>query len=322
MAERKRMKQRKPSRRMIEAWAADLRKLLASSATVEMRDRLQAEAGLAIPLLLGPEHAIRCHDLRADGLAIENLFRQWNVQTKQCNQEICEQATNVLPTFSPAHRRLAELAEKNGRFTCAVEEWMNVGVAGEVDEAAFAASLEKLTVVSGSDAWREWLKLWRICRECDIFGGAAGEEAIRLRNSVRRSLGRAEFTPVEGEEAQKLYSDAKYLYGCGKDLPRIIDSLEQSLIQGFCTFEVWRLYGDALRTAKRWPAAVLAYHEALACDVKDGEVVCALSRCYEELGFKKLAASAAWWAILVSKDDEVQKRSNSALRRVYPDVFL
>ena len=79
---------------------------------------------------------------------------------------------------------------------------------------------------------------------------------------------------------------------------------------------------DLLCTDRRWAAAVLAYHEALALNAEDGDAICGVTRCYEELGLTKLAASAAWWALLSSNVEEVQNRSILVLKKAYPDAFL
>ena len=320
--ERERIRQRMPSRRSVLAWVEDLRALLSKSPTEEMRERLLAEAGMAIPLLLGPGHSIDCHDLRVDGVAVENLFRQWGDQAKRHDVRDCEMALGVLPSFSQAHRRLAEVSEGKGRLVHAVDGWMNAAVAGEVDEAAFDALLVKLSDSSGADAWREWAQLWRDCRGCDILASASGKEHAGIKNSVTRSLGRARFSSMDDEQAKEFFAEAKFLFMQGKDLPRIVELLERSLARDSGDRDAWRLYGDALRTDRRCAAAVLAYHEALAFNAEDGDAICGVMRCYEELGLTKLAASAAWWALLSSNDEEVQNRSILVLKKAYPDAFL
>ena len=320
--ERERMRQRMPSRRSVLAWAEDLKALLSKSPTEEMRERLFAEAGMAIPLLLGPGHAIACYDLRIDGVAVENLFSQWGDPSRQHDISECEIALGVLPSFSQAHRRLSEVSEGKGRLVHAVDGWMNVAVAGEVDEAALDSLLVKLSDSSGSDAWREWAQLWRCCRGSDILVSASGKEHAGIKNSVTRSLGRARFTSMDDERAKALFMEAKSLFMQGKDLPRIVELLERSLARNPGDRNAWCLYGDALRTDRRWAAAVLAYHETLTFDAKDGDAICGAARSYEELGFPKLAASAAWWALLSSKDEEVQSRSVLILKKAHPDAFL
>jgi len=320
--ERERIRQRLPSRRSVMAWAEDIRALLAKSPTEEMRERLFAEAGLVVPLLLGPGHSIACHDLRVDGVAVENLFRQWGDQAQRHDVSECEMALGVLPSFSPAHRCLAEVSEGEGRLVHAVDGWMNAAVAGEVDEAAFGSLLVKLSGSFGSDAWREWFQLWRDCRKCDILVSALGKDYVGIKNSVTRSLGRARFMSMDDEQSKELFAEAKFLFMQGKDLPRIVELLERSLARNPGNRDAWRLYGDALRTDKRWAAAVLAYHEALAFDAEDGDAICGAARCYEELGLTKLAASAGWWALLSSNDEKVQNRSILVLKKVHPDAFL
>lgn len=321
-AEKDRMVQKKPSRRAIGAWLNDLNTLISKSATEAMRNRLLAEAGLFIPLLLGGEHAMPCLDVRVDGDAVENLFRQWDGNRRVHSQEDCESALGILPSFSPAHRCLAELAAKNGDWVLSVDEWMKVGVAGEADENAIEYAFGTLADQSGADTWRELMELRRMYRNGEVSGHAERAGTTRLMNCVRKSWGRIRFEQRDDPNARRSFSEAYALYRKGTDLPRIVRLLESSLERNPGDVEAWRLYGDALRTAKQWNVAVLAYHEALTFNARDGEAICGAARCYEALGFKKLAASAAWWALLTSDDDETIKCSESVLKRIYPHVFF
>ena len=321
-AERDRMSQKKPSRRAIGAWRKDLNALIFKCATEAMRNRLLAEAGLFIPLLLGREHTMPCVDVLVDGDVIENLFRQWDGNRRIHGKEDCESALDILPSFSPAHRRLAELAAEKGDWVLSVDEWMRAEVAGEADEKAVEFAFETLAVQSGDDTWRELMELRRMCRNCEVCGHVESTGTKRIRNCVRRSLGRIRFGYRDDAIARRFFSDASALYRNGTDLPQIVRLLGDSVERNPGDAEAWRLYGDALRTAKQWNAAVLAYPQALTFNAGDGEAVCDSARYYEALGFKKLAASAAWWAMLTSDDDATIKCSESILKRIYPHVFL
>ena len=179
-----------------------------------------------------------------------------------------------------------------------------------------------LAAQSGDDTWRELMELRRMCRNGEVLGQAERTGTKRIRNCVRRSLGRIRFEQRDEANARRYFSEASALYRKGTDLPQIVRLLESSVERNPGDAEAWRLYGDALRTAKQWSAAVLAYHEALTFNARDGEAICGAARCYEALGFKKLAASAAWWAMLTSDDDATIKCSESVLKRIYPHVFF
>ncbi len=316
-AERERLLQKKPSRRSVGAWAKDLSALLEKCPSDEMRGRMMSEAGLFLPLLFGPEHSMQCVDVAVDGVAVEKLFYEWNGKAK--TQGECESALRVLPTFSAAHRRLAEMARMKGNLVSVVDELIKTGVAGEVDEVVLKSVLGDLATASGSDVWREFAELRQSCLSADLLRVADRSD---IGNCVRRSLGRVKFDGKTDSESEQLFKSAKELFVSGRSLPQIIRDLELSLARNPGSIAAWRLYGDALRTDKRWVAAILAYHEVLSIDVGDIEAIYGVTRCYEAMGLKKLAAAATWWGIVASTDGSFRDEFAGMLKRVYPDAFL
>ena len=319
-AERRRMLQKKPSRRSVDAWARDLAVLLEKCPSAEVRVRVMSEAGLSIPLLFAPEYSLRCVGIAVDGSAVEKLFGEWGDQDK--TQSACEAALRVLPTFSPAHRRLAELAREKKDFVSAVDEWIKAGIAGTVDDVALNSALDGLASSSGAESWREFAEIRRACLKANLSGGEGSEGLQGIGDCVRRSFGRAEFSDNADAEAQRLFQRATEMFRQGKDLPGIIRLLERSLARNPGNADAWRLYGDALRTDKRWPAAALAYHQALSIHSRDCEAVYGAARCYEAMGGRCLARAAAWWGVLSSSDEALRGEFSKMLRRLYPDVFL
>ena len=316
-AERERVLQKKPSRRSVGAWAEDLAVLLKKCPGEEMRVRILSEAGFAIPLLFGRGRSMRCVDVAVDGTAVEQLFGGWN--GKAHAQDECEAALRILPTFSPAHRRLAELARGRGDLVSAVDELIKSGVAGEVDDAALKSVTDDLATSSGTGVWREFAELRRACLNADLSGR---DGLQRIGDCVRRSFGRAAFNDNADAEAMQLFQQAKEKYGLGKDLPGIITLLERSLARNPGAIGSWLLYGDALRTARRWPDAVLAYHQVLSLSDGNCEAIYGAARCYEAMGNKGLAGAAAWWGTLSSADEDLRGEFSKLLKRVYPDAFL
>ena len=316
-AERERLLQKKPSRRSVGAWAKDLSALLEKCPSDEMRGRMMSEAGLFLPLLFGPEHSMQCVDVAVDGVAVEKLFYEWNGKAK--TQGECESALRVLPTFSAAHRRLAEMARMKGNLVPVVDELIKTGVAGEVDEVVLKSVLGDLATASGSDVWREFAELRQSCLSADLLSVADRSD---IGNCVRRSLGRVKFDGNTDSESEQLFKSAKELFVSGRSLPQVIRNLEFSLARNPGLSVAWRLYGDALRTDKRWVAAILAYHEVLSIDVGDIEAIYGVTRCYEAMGLKKLAAAATWWGIVASTDGSFRDEFAGMLKRVYPDAFL
>ena len=316
-AERERLLQMKPSRRSVGAWAKDLSVLLEKCSSDEMRSRMMSEAGMFLPLLFGQEHSMQCVDVAVDGAAVEKLFYEWDGKAK--TQGDCESALRVLPTFSAAHRRLAEMARVKGNLVSVVDELIKTGVAGEVDEVALKSVLNDLATASGSDVWREFAALRQSCIGADLLcvGGCPD-----IGNCVRRSLGRAKFDDKANSESEQLFQSAKELFASGQNLPQIIRDLESSLARNPGSIAAWRLYGDALRTAKRWSAAALAYHVALSIDVGDIEVIYGVARCYEAMGLKNMAGAASWWGIVASTDGSLRDEFAGMLKRIYPDAFL
>lgn len=319
-AERSRLLQKKPSRRSVAAWVTDLSNLIKKCSAKKMRMHVMTEAGLFIPVFFGPEHSSRCIDVTVDGVAVEKLFREWGSGSK--TEMECESALRVLPTFSSAHQRLAELAFDRGDKTEAVDRWINAGIAGKSDEARLTSALDELSGTTGSDVWRELGTLRRRCLKCGFSMSEKGEAGCRIANSVCKSFGRIAFVNVADETAERMYLKAEELFKKGKNLPQIIADLEGAIVRNPGLADVWKLYADALRTDGRYEAAVLAYHEAICCDTKDVEAIYGLARCYEFMGFKNLAASAAWWGLLSAPDDVRREGLVSLLKRIYPDVFL
>ena len=316
-AERERMLQRKPSRRSVGAWVEDLATLLQKCPSEEMRVRIMSEAGFVIPLLFGRERALRCVDIAVEGAAVEKLFAEWN--GKSPTQAECEVALGVLPTFSPAHRRLAELARKKKGLVSALDELIKSGIAGEVNDVDLKSVTDELATSSGSDVWCEFTELRRTCIDAELLDG---EGLQRIGDCVRRSFGRAMFDDNADAEAMRLFQKAKEMFRLGKDLPGIIRLLERSLAKNPGTADSWRLYGDALRTARRWPSAVLAYHQAISLGIENGEAVCGAARCYEAMGYKGLAGTAAWWGLLSSPEEALRGEFSKLLKRIYPDALL
>ena len=316
-AERERLLQKKPSRRSVGAWAKDLSGLLEKCPSDEMRGRMMSEAGLFLPLLFGPEHSMRCADVVVDGASVEKLFREWDGKAKTHNE--CESALRVLPTFSAAHRRLAEMAREKGNLVSVVDEWIKAGVAGEVDEAILKSVLGDLATASSSDVWREFAQLRQSCLNADLL--CAGD-CPGIGNCVRRSLGRVNFADKADRDSKQLFQSARELFASGRSLQQIITDLELSLARNPGSTAAWRLYGDALRTDKRWVAACLAYHEVLSADVGDIDAIYGVARCYEAMGLKKLAGAASWWGIVASTDSSLRDEFARLLKGVYPDAFL
>lgn len=316
-AERNRLLQKKPSRRSVDAWVVDLAALLKKSPGEEMRVRIMSEAGFVIPLLFGRERALRCVDIAVEGAAVEKLFAEWNGKTP--TQAECEAALGVLPTYSPAHCRLAELAQKKKDLVSAVDELIKSGIAGEVNDVALKSVTDELAASSGSDVWREFAELRRKCFDAGL---SDGEGLQRIGGCVRRSFGRAMFDDNADAEAMQLFQKAKEMFRLGKDLPGIIRLLERSLAKNPGAADSWRLYGDALRTARRWPSAVLAYHQAISLGIENGEAVCGVVRCYEAMGYKGLAGTAAWWGLLSSPEEALRGEFSKLLKRIYPDALL
>ena len=316
-AERERLLQKKPSRRSVGAWAEDLSALLDKCSSDEMRGRMMSEAGLFLPLLFGPEHSMRCVDVAVDGAAVEKLFYEWSGKAK--TQGDCESALCVLPTFSAAHRRLAEMAREQGNLVPAADEWIKAGVAGEVDEVALKSVLGDLAKASGSDVWREFAELRQSCLCVDLLSVGGSSDS---GNCVRRSFGRVKFADKADSDSEQLFLSAKKLFASGRNLTQIIRDLELSLARNPGSTAAWRLYGDALRTDKRWVAAILAYHEVLSVDVSDVDAIYGVARCYEAMGLRKLAGAAAWWGIVASTEGLLRDEFAGMLKRVYPDAFL
>ena len=321
-AERDRMLQKKPSRRTIGAWLKDLNALISKSATETMRSRLQAEAGLFIPLLLGRDRAMPCIDVKIDGDAVEQLIRRWDGSKRLHSQEECEFALSILPSFSAAHRRLSELAAEKRDWVRALDEGLKAGVADVADEKSIESAFKMLADSSGSGTWQEFMELRRMYRDDDRWEQVGKADVARRRTCVRKSLGRIRFAPKNDAKARGSFSEAAALYRKGTDLPQIVRLLESSLERNPGDAEAWRLYGDALRTSKSWKIAILAYHQALMFNAHDGEAICGVARCYEALGFKELATSAAWWALLTSDVDEIRDCSTAILKRNHPHAFL
>ena len=316
-AERERLLQKKPSRRSVGAWTDDLAALLKKSPGEEMRVRVMSEAGLAIPLLFGRGRSVRCVDVAVDGAAVEKLFGGWN--GKGHTQGECEAALRILPTFSPAHRRLAELAREKGDLVSAVDELIKSGIAGEVDDVVLKLVTDDLATTSGTGVWREFEELRRACLNADL---SSREGLQRIGDCVRRSFGRAAFNDNADVEAMQLFQRAKEMFRLGKDLPGITRLLERSLARNPGAAAPWLLYGDALRTGRHWPEAVLAYHQALSLDAGNCEAIYGAARCYEAMGVKGLAGAAAWWGMLSSADESLRGEFSKLLKRVCVDAFL
>ena len=206
-----------------------------------------------------------------------------------------------------------------GNLVPVVDELIKTGVAGEVDEVVLKSVLGDLATASGSDVWREFAELRQSCLSADLLSVADRSD---IGNCVRRSLGRVKFDGNTDSESEQLFKSAKELFVSGRSLPQVIRNLELSLARNPGLSVAWRLYGDALRTDKRWVAAILAYHEVLSIDVGDIEAIYGVTRCYEAMGLKKLAAAATWWGIVASTDGSFRDEFAGMLKRVYPDAFL
>ena len=139
-------------------------------------------------------------------------------------------------------------------------------------------------------------------------------------DDVRRSVGLLYFDDVEDGEAVRLFETARSLFLEGKDLPRIISLLEQSLTKNPGCGEAWRYYASALRTAGRIEEAVVAGHEAVVLGVNDYAAAWDVVRCYRLMGCKGLAAGNAWWLSVSAEDPDIRRKSMSLLKEMFPNV--
>lgn len=303
-------------RRSVEAWCRDVASLARKYENTKSAIYVWMKIGASIPVFKSECRLMPYIGVPVNAVAVERLVRTWNPDG--ADKAACEQALLILPTFSIAHMRMGDIKENAGDYLPASMESIYAGVAGEFELEKFSRRVLAFSKKIQNPAWNE---LCVLVKRISSREKSSTTNAMPFWSDVCRSAGFLYFDDVEDGEAARSFESARSLFLEGKDLPRIVSLLEQSIVRNPGSGEVWRYYASALRTAGRIEDAVVAGHEAVVLGDKDYKAAWDVVRCYRLMGLDGLAAGNAWWLSVSSDDFEIKKKSVSLLKEIYPNVF-
>ena len=313
---RERARRGEPGRRSVEAWRRDVESLYRKYEKVQASSHLWAKMGASLPVVKAECRPMPCIGIRVNGANVERLVRTWNAE--KAEKAECEAALAVLPTFSRAHNRLADIEADSCNYVLSSIEMLYGNVAGELDERKFDARIAAISKKWKNTAWNEFGVLAKRIIACDPD---PVNVPIPFWREARRGLGFISFARTEDADAAQDFATARSLFLKGEDLPRVISLLESSIARDPGSGESWRYYASALRTAGRIEDAVVAGHEAVMLGNEDENAAWEVIRCYRLMGLDGLSSANAWWLSVMATESTVRERALKLLSEMYPDVF-
>lgn len=313
---RERALRHEKGRRSVEAWCRAVEALARKYENGKSATYVWMKIGASIPVLKSECGLMPCMNVPVNAVAVERLVRTWN--PNGADKAACEQALSILPTFSLAHARKGDIKECEGDCLAASMEALYAGVAGEFEFEKFSRRMSAFSKRTQNPAWNE---LSALVKRVALRETSSTTNGLPFWSEACRSVGFLYFDDVEDREAARLFENARSLFLEGKDLPRIVSFLEQSLARNPGCGEAWRYYASALRTAGRIEDAVVAGHEAVVLGDRDYVAAWDVVRCYRLMGLDGLATGNAWWLSVSSGDSEIKRKSASLLKEIYPHVF-
>ena len=313
---RERALRHEKGRRSVEAWCRDVELLSRKYENAKSAAYVWKKIGSSIPVFKSECRLMPCIGVPVNAVAVERRVRTWNPDG--ADKAACEQALSVLPTYSFAHKRMGDIKENEGDCLAASMESLYAGVAGEFEFEEFSRRVLAFSKRIQNPAWNELRVLVKriTLRETGLM-----TNAMPFWSDVCRGAGFLYFDDVKDGESVRLFETARSLFLEGKDLPRIVSLLEQSLARNPGCGEAWRYYASALRTAGRIEDAVVAGHEAVVLGDKDYTAAWDVVRCYRLMGLDGLASGNAGWLSVSSDDPEITRQAVSVLKEVHPHVF-
>lgn len=313
---RDRVERREKGRRSVAAWRRDLASLVSRYEKAHAVERVWNHLGATLPIVLGEDRFMSFAGIEMNGADVERLISTWNGDS--ADRAECVNALKVLPSFSRAHMRMAELESESGNYIASALEFVNAGAGGCFDRKKFADRIKEHERIWTSLSWREF---GRLADALAIPDAELAKSRFSRWKDVVRTLGFVSFRNSASSEAEHAFAEARELFQQGKNLPRILSLLEESLTTNPGVGDAWRYYAAALRTSGRHRDSVLAGHVALVLNRSDEKAIWEIIRGYKELGLHEMAESNAWWLSVVSHDLSLQRCTLDFLKGMRPDCY-
>lgn len=112
---------------------------------------------------------------------------------------------------------------------------------------------------------------------------------------TRKDKGAGLFYPHWSEDDGGAFVEAEKLYLKGKDIPRIIKLLAESIVKNPVGIKKWLYLAGVLKASSRHADALVAYIQTLKFDPSNVWAWKGVLECCQELGFKSNAAGLAWY---------------------------
>lgn len=112
---------------------------------------------------------------------------------------------------------------------------------------------------------------------------------------TRKDKGDGPFYPFWREDDGGAFAEAEKLYRKGKDIPKIIRLLAESISKNPIGVKKWSYLAGVLKVSKRYDDALVAYIQTLKFDQSNTWAWKGVLECCQRLGFKSNAVGLAWY---------------------------
>lgn len=112
---------------------------------------------------------------------------------------------------------------------------------------------------------------------------------------TRKDKGAGLFYPYWSEDDGGAFAEAEKLYRQGKDIPRIIKLLAESITKNPIGVKKWSYLAGVLKVSNRYEDALIAYIQTLKLDPSNTWAWKGVMECCQKLGFKSNAVGLAWY---------------------------
>ena len=112
---------------------------------------------------------------------------------------------------------------------------------------------------------------------------------------TRKDKGSSLFYPYWSEDDRGAFAEAEKLYRRGKDIPRIIRLLAESIAKNPIGVKKWSYLAGVLKVSNRHEDALMACIQTLKFDPSNKWAWKGVLECCQKLGFKSNASGLAWY---------------------------